>query len=181
MGMRGPAPQPEPLLRARGSQWPDRREREAQQSPAVGSPGRPSQPKWLDKDGKECWRHIVPLLEEAGVLSRIDRGALAAYCSAWSQWRAAQRELDAKGPTLTKLRWDPNVEEFIEVDRVMSPEWKRYAAALELVVKLQDRIGLSPSARARVKSFGIETPDREHAKEAKKDPERFLRFRNRAR
>jgi P27 family predicted phage terminase small subunit len=61
--------------------------------------GRPSCPKWLDAEAKAKWKEVVPLLEAAGVLTKLDRAILTAYCVAWSELIEATRILAAEGRT----------------------------------------------------------------------------------
>lgn len=54
---------------------------------------RPSCPQHLTPDARKEWRRIVPELEMLGLLSQIDRAALAAYCQAYGRWVKAERGL----------------------------------------------------------------------------------------
>ncbi|HEX5106418.1 MAG TPA: phage terminase small subunit P27 family [Pirellulaceae bacterium] len=56
----------------------------------VALQGLPAPPQWLDAEAKAEWERIIPDLAEMGVLSRADRPALAAYCTAWSRWVEAE-------------------------------------------------------------------------------------------
>jgi len=51
----------------------------------------------LDATGKAEWRRVARLMTDAGVLTQADRGVLTLYCSAWSQWVKAKKELRKKG------------------------------------------------------------------------------------
>ena len=43
------------------------------------------------------WRRVTPLLSTLGLLSRIDRAALAMYCEAWGRWVEAEEALRKYG------------------------------------------------------------------------------------
>lgn len=50
----------------------------------------PSCPSWLDKEAKREWQRIAKQLHTLGILTEIDRVALAAYCQCYSKWRQAE-------------------------------------------------------------------------------------------
>ena len=56
-------------------------------------PGIPECPSHLDEEARAEWGRIAPELATMGVLARIDRAALAAYCQAWSRWVKAEGEI----------------------------------------------------------------------------------------
>src|SRR5688572_27106167 len=60
----------------------------------------PTCPKHLDKLARAEWRRIVPGLAKLGLLTRVDRAALAAYCVSYGRWVAAERELTKSGLTV---------------------------------------------------------------------------------
>src|SRR5262249_42754142 len=45
----------------------------------------PSCPRFLDKEARKEWRRAAPELYALGVLTNLDRAALAAYCESWSR------------------------------------------------------------------------------------------------
>jgi P27 family predicted phage terminase small subunit len=53
----------------------------------------PAPPVELCEDGKVEWRRICSELHRLGLLTVLDRGALAAYCQAYGRWIMAEREL----------------------------------------------------------------------------------------
>src|SRR5687768_3708732 len=55
--------------------------------------GVPDCPDWLDDEAKAEWARVIPELREMGLLSRADRPALAAYCTAWSRWVQAEAQV----------------------------------------------------------------------------------------
>jgi P27 family predicted phage terminase small subunit len=52
-------------------------------------PALPDCPAELPEAARSEWRRVAGELHGLGLLSRIDRAALAAYCEAWGQWLEA--------------------------------------------------------------------------------------------
>src|SRR4051794_26173414 len=49
-------------------------------------PDLPSCPKHLDAAAKKEWKHVARSLHACGILTRVDRSILAAYCQCYSRW-----------------------------------------------------------------------------------------------
>jgi P27 family predicted phage terminase small subunit len=103
------------------------------------TPVAPTRPDWLDPEAKREWGRIVPELERLGLLTLVDRGALAAYCQAWGRAVQAEKVL-AGGLTFTT----PNgyVQQRPEV-AIAQKSW-------QLVRAFAAEFGLTPSARSRL-------------------------------
>ena len=52
--------------------------------------GLPKCPKHLDGQARKEWKRISRELIACGLLTEVDRAALAAYCVAWSRWIDAE-------------------------------------------------------------------------------------------
>src|SRR5262249_31386551 len=50
------------------------------------APELPDCPDHLDEVGKAEWARVAAELGQLGILTRVDRAALAAYCSSYSRW-----------------------------------------------------------------------------------------------
>lgn len=50
-------------------------------------------PSFLSDDAKVEWGRVSEQLEVLGMLTVVDRAALAAYCQAYGRWALAEREL----------------------------------------------------------------------------------------
>jgi P27 family predicted phage terminase small subunit len=55
----------------------------------------PEPPPELSAEALEEWQKIAPQLLQAGILTVIDRAALATYCQAYGRWVQAERVLKA--------------------------------------------------------------------------------------
>lgn len=142
MGQRGPAPTPTAVLKLRGSSLVTHRREDGE---VKGPAGRPTCPKWLDADARAAWRQLVPLLDEMGVLSRIDGNALGRYCRLWTRWRKAEDFIDKHGD-MYPLKDETGQVKYFQ-------QWPQVAIASKLaqnLTRLEQEFGMTPSARTRL-------------------------------
>ncbi|MEL6599949.1 MAG: phage terminase small subunit P27 family [Pseudomonadota bacterium] len=134
--MRGRKPTPTALKLVQGN--PGKRALNADEpKPAEGLPTCPAH---LSPTAKTEWKRVARMLNYMGLLSEIDRAALAGYCQAYGRWVEAEREL-AKTPTLLRT---PS-------GYVQPSPWLAIAnKANEQMLKWMAEIGLTPSSRSRV-------------------------------
>jgi P27 family predicted phage terminase small subunit len=138
MGKRGPPPKPTAQKKLEGTY---RKDRDPTQGHDFQPPeGVPAMPKWLDKEAKAEWARVVPILTEGKVLSLLDGGALERYCVAYSNWVKAQRDVQKNG-FVVKTPFGPQKNPAVKIAQ------DERAAAM----RLGQELGLSPSARTRVK------------------------------
>lgn len=111
---------------------------------AANVPGRalPRCPSHLDEAARNEWRRLARPMHEAGVLTIADRGALAAYCQAWSRWVEAEEKLK-ETPMLLK-----SPSGYIQQSPWLSISNKQ----LEIMGRYMAELGLTPSARSRLTS-----------------------------
>ena len=98
MGKRGPKPTPTAIKKRRGTYRKDRAAPN-EPTPEVKVPGCPS---ILDPEAKREWRRVTKLLAKYGVVSELDRSALAVYCSLWARYW--EWEKVARGPDATEAK-----------------------------------------------------------------------------
>ena len=101
----------------------------------------PDIPSHLDLEAIAEWERIVPELLILGILTRIDRAALAAYCMAYSRWVKAEKLIAEKG-TLYKTK-SGNI--------MTSPALWVANKAMEQMHKFLTEFGMTPSSRSRIK------------------------------
>lgn len=82
MGRRGPAPKPTSLKLIQGTY---RKDRAAPNEPRPDV-SIPKCPTWLSKEAKREWKYITPHLASLGLLTMIDRAAIASYCQLYAEW-----------------------------------------------------------------------------------------------
>ena len=102
--------------------------------------GRPPRPKHLEGEARREWNRISKQLLELGLLAKVDRAALAAYCQAWADWVRAHEEL-AKGTMITFT--DKGYP-------VLNPWWSVATTASKQIKSYLVEFGLSPAARSRL-------------------------------
>ena len=146
MGRRGPPKLPEDVRRRRGTLQKCRTNAAA---PDVEH-GRPVAPDWLGEDARKEWARIVPLLDSAGLLTRVGRAALAGYCTAWGELAEAQRALLRDGSAVIDGDGLP----------MLSPQIMRAQQARDAILRFGREFGMTPAAAASVRA-GPSAKDRE--------------------
>ncbi|MBA3324479.1 MAG: phage terminase small subunit P27 family [Rhodobacteraceae bacterium] len=107
----------------------------------------PSCPAHLSPSAKAEWKRLGQSLNRIGLLTQVDRAALAANCQAYGRWVEAERKL-AETPVLLKT----------PAGFVQPSPWLGIAnKQLELMAKFMAELGLTPSSRSR---FSIVITDR---------------------
>lgn len=64
----------------------------------------PSCPEHLDEEAQREWERMAGRLSDLGLLTGIDRAALAAYCLAWSRWVQAEEAVRETGLLLQSAK-----------------------------------------------------------------------------
>jgi len=102
--------------------------------------GQPSCPAHLSPSAKAEWKRLAQTLNKVGLLTQVDRAALAAYCQSYGRWVEAERRL-AETPALLKT----------PAGYVQPSPWLAISAKqLELMAKFMAELGLTPSTRSRL-------------------------------
>ena len=100
----------------------------------------PAPPKHLGKEGRAEWRRVGKDLVALGLLTSIDRPALAAYCQAWQRWVGAEEQIEQEGTTQTS----PN-------GYLMQSAYVGIAnRAMDQMRKFLIEFGMTPAARSRI-------------------------------
>lgn len=132
---RGPKPDPKAIKLLKGSQ---KCRINAEEPAPLPPPKEP--PVALDDDARAEWDRLFPILDQMRVLSASDLAALALYCSAWSQWQDAERQLGEMGLTI-KTPYGLQVNPLVNVAVKARAQCLRFLA----------EFGCTPSSRTRVK------------------------------
>jgi P27 family predicted phage terminase small subunit len=98
-------------------------------------------PRHLEPEARKEWRRVVHELNAAGLLTRVDRAALAAYCQLYARWIAAEKEIQADGLILTTAKGGV----------MQNPAVRIAATSLDGMRKYLVELGMTPSSRSRLK------------------------------
>lgn len=111
----------------------------------------PDCPAHLEGEARAEWERLTPHLQALGLISQIDRAALAGYCDTWGEyvWAAERiKALNAEASDATGERgrvWDtPSGYKQISVLQQIRNR------ALEQMKSFLSMFGMSPSDRSRV-------------------------------
>jgi P27 family predicted phage terminase small subunit len=144
--MRGRKPKPTALKRRDGN--PGKRGYNPDEP--VLPEGLPDCPGHLSDLAREEWHRIAATLHGAGVLTTVDRAALAAYCQAWGRWVEAEEKLK----DLPAMIRTPS-------GYVQQNPWLPVAnKQLEIMGRYMAELGITPASRSRVQAGPIEPQGR---------------------
>lgn len=100
----------------------------------------PTCPAHLMPTAKAEWKRLARYLHDLGIISELDRSALAAYCQVYGRWVEAERKLK-ETPSLLRT----------PAGYVQPSPWLAISNKnLELMHKFMSELGLSPVSRSRV-------------------------------
>ena len=119
--------------------------------------GVPTRPEFLLPEAKREWTRITVPLVRLGLLSEIDRAALAQYCQWWARWVEAERILDREGLTFFTPKGYVQQRPEVAIAQKASDRCRQFAA----------EFGLTPARRS-----SIAVPNKP---EAEDEFSRFLR------
>ncbi|MCU4184013.1 phage terminase small subunit P27 family [Acidiferrimicrobium sp. IK] len=145
--MRGRKPKPTALKVLQGNPG----KRPVNRNEPKPTPTAPLCPTWLSAEGKAEWRRVVPELDRIGMLTKVDRAALATYCEAWATFMSAQRLVHEHGLVLLKykdLETLDGTKIYVTVAKNPAAQMARDAAGL--IRQFSAEFGLTPSARTRI-------------------------------
>ena len=100
----------------------------------------PSCPSHLSAEAKKEWHRIAPELAAVGLITRIDRAALAMYCEAWGRWLEAEDALRKYGVMVKSPSGFPMQSPYLAVAN----------KAMEQMRGLLTEFGMSPASRTRI-------------------------------
>jgi P27 family predicted phage terminase small subunit len=100
----------------------------------------PECPPHLDFEARAEWNRVCPELMRMGVLARIDRAAIAAYCVSWSRWVEAEKQIRKFGPVIKAPSGYP----------VQNPHLGVANTAMTFMKSLLAEFGMTASSRTRL-------------------------------
>lgn len=116
----------------------------------------PDPPEWLTMEAAVEWMRVSEELYRLGILTGIDRGALAAVCQAFGRWQRAENALAeiakkdrSTGGLLVKTGKGSAMENpLVGIARRAMSDYVRFCA----------EFGMTPSARSRVEAGATVMP-----------------------
>lgn len=100
----------------------------------------PKPPSHLAKEAKKEWKRISRQLAALGLLSEIDRAALAAYCETYADWITASLKVAEVG-MVVKTQAGNAIE---------NPFYSIKKRSMELMHKFLVEFGMTPASRTRI-------------------------------
>ena len=110
----------------------------------------PRPPEHLSDDEKAKWKMTVKELYPLGLITTIDKDALAMYCVIFVRWLKAEKLVREKGEIIKTAAG--NI--------IQNPYLSIANRALDQLNKLGAEFGMTPSSRSRVKTDLVD-PDQE--------------------
>jgi P27 family predicted phage terminase small subunit len=111
----------------------------------------PECPAHLTDAARAEWHRLAETLNAIGVLTMVDRAALAAYCQAWGRWVEAEEKMQEL-PTMLKTP-----SGYVQQNPWLSVANKQ----LELMHRFMTEIGLTPASRSRIVAWAEAEEERE--------------------
>jgi len=103
---------------------------------------KPSAPRHLTGEAKREWNRVSKQLFDLGLLTEVDRAALAMYCTVWARYVRAEEEL-----ARVDAEWVASTDKGFEHQSA----WLQVSnKAMKLVKAMLAEFGMSPSSRSRV-------------------------------
>jgi P27 family predicted phage terminase small subunit len=145
----GRKPTPTALKLVQGN----RGKRAVNKAEAVIALSEPTPPSFLCDDAKVEWGRVCSVLYAAGLMTELDRAALAAYAAAYGRWAQAERAINRMA-----AKDELNAALMIKTSNgnaVQNPLVGIANKAKSDMVRYAAEFGMTPSARSRVTA----TPD----------------------
>lgn len=136
--MRGRKPVPTAVRLLRGN--PGKRPTNAHEPRP--QPIAPPCPPELSPPARDEWHRVVAELVQLGLMTRLDRAALAAYCQAYALWADAIQAIQKYGPLLKSPNGYPQVSPYLAVANKQA----------ELMIRIASEFGFTPASRSRLAS-----------------------------
>ena len=140
--MRGRKPKPTRVKKLAGNPG----KRSLNKSEARIPASLPTCPTHLVREAKAEWKRMAQVLYSYGLLTEVDRAALAAYCQAYGRWVKAERMVTKHGMTAWTAHGTLTVSPYVRIAR----------QAMDDLRKLCLEFGLTPSSRSRVTASDME-------------------------
>lgn len=144
----------------------------------------PPAPRHLGKEAAKEWKRITPHLEELGLISAIDRAALALYCQAYGRLAELEEAFKGKVAQIQANEGVDYAEAVYRASRTQTPSgYEQQSVIVQLIGSHRLQVhrhlmhfGLSPAARARVQPSNYLQPELPGFEQAPQKPTGFAAF-----
>ena len=99
----------------------------------------PSCPSQLSPGAKSIWFRVAPELEEKGLIAKINRETLAAYCSNADRFLKAELKIRTEGEVV-ETTFGPKKNPWVDISLKCGAEMRKFA----------EQFGLTPSSQGKV-------------------------------
>lgn len=110
--------------------------------------GVPQCPPHLKGDAKVEWKRVTKELHTLGILTKVDRATLTAYCMAWGDLVRAEKQIEEEGEVIVSDKGGMYQNPWVAIKK----------RSMDQVVKFSAEFGMTPSSRSRLK---VELPGEE--------------------
>ena len=162
-GSRGPLPKPAALRALEGN--PGKRSLNLAEgiNPQVEIP---SAPKHLGQEARKEWKRITPFLEELGLISGLDRAALALYCQSVGRLSELETAFNGKVDLNVRNEKMTYADAVYAASHSITPSgYAQQSVIVQLIKSHREQVnrylmhfGLSPAARGRVQASNYVQP-----------------------
>lgn len=179
-GTRGPLPKPAALKALEGN--PGKRSLNLAEgvNPRVEIP---TAPKHLGPEARKEWKRITPLLEELGLISGLDRAALALYCQAVGRLSELETAFNGQVNRLVEAGSDYSDAVYQASHAVTPSGYAQQSVLVQLIKSHREQVnrylmhfGLSPAARGRVQPSNYVQPSLPGMEPSPQTASGFARF-----
>jgi P27 family predicted phage terminase small subunit len=108
----------------------------------------PECPEELGEVARREWNRLVHELASLGLLTNLDRAALAAYCGAYAMWAEATQAIQKYGSMVKSPTGYP----------VQSPYVAIANRQAEIMMRIASEFGFTPASRSRISTSSAAAP-----------------------
>jgi len=109
----------------------------------------PSCPVGLSPSAKAEWRRVAPLLEDQGLLAKVDRAALAAYCELYARWIKSLKMIQEKSEVITTPNGSLQVSPWVSIARSAEKELRTYAGLFGMTPADRGKVNAAPKEKKK--------------------------------
>ncbi|MDD2728312.1 phage terminase small subunit P27 family [Malikia sp.] len=162
-GSRGPLPKPAALKLLEGNPGKRALDMSAGVNPRIEIP---TVPRHLGPEARKEWKRITPLLEELGLISGLDRTALALYCQAVGRLAELETAFNGQVARLVEQEGIDYADAVYRASHAITPSgYAQQSVMVQLIKSHREQVnrylmhfGLSPAARGRVQASNYVQP-----------------------